>query len=83
MLHQRTKYSASINPHVGSFALDCFTSADGCDDPTTVYSDNPDNLRLEALKLLQDGHYRFLVLSRWHAIKKDWIEIEELTPDAC
>ncbi|CAN7597499.1 hypothetical protein LJR234_004606 [Mesorhizobium amorphae] len=71
----------SINPHVGSFALDCWTSAHSRDDPKTVYADNPDELRAEALKILRSEERRYLVLYRWHAIKKDWIEVEELTPD--
>ena len=71
-----------INSKVGCFALDCWTSAESCDDPNTVYSDNRDELRTEALRILRGGHYRFLVLSRWHAIKNDRIEIEVLTPDA-
>ena len=70
-----------INPHVGSFALDCYTSAHSCDDAKSLYSDNFDELRAEALKILRSGHYQCLALYRWHAIKKDWIEIEELTPD--
>jgi hypothetical protein len=71
-----------IKPNnVGSFALDCFSTADSRDDPTIVYSDNLDELRTEALRILRGGRYRFLVLYRWHAIKHDWIEIEELTAD--
>ncbi|OWK20728.1 hypothetical protein AJ88_26110 [Mesorhizobium amorphae CCBAU 01583] len=69
------------NPHPGSFALDYWTSAESRE-TKTIYSDNLDELRTEALKILRGGHHRFLVLYRWHAIKKDWIEIEELTPDA-
>jgi hypothetical protein len=64
------------------YALDCWTSAKSRDDPKTVYSDNLNELRTEALKIVRDGHYRFLILYRWHAIEKDWIEIEELTPEA-
>jgi hypothetical protein len=71
-----------INLQVGRFALDCLPSGDRCDDVETVYSDNPEELRTEALKILRGGRYGLLVLYRWHAIKHDWFEIEELTTDA-
>jgi hypothetical protein len=68
----------SINQHHGSFVLDCWTGVESLDDRKSLYSDNFDELRTEALKLLRGGHYRYLVLSRWHSIKKDWIKIELL-----
>jgi hypothetical protein len=69
----------SINPHIGCFALDCWTSADSRD-PKSIYSNNRDELRAEAEKVLRSEERRFLVLYRWHSIKRDWFEIEELTP---
>ena len=66
----------------GQFALDCWEDPDRDDvEATTDYSDDVEELRAHAQKLLVARRFRYMELSRWDAAGDQWVEIETLTED--
>jgi hypothetical protein len=66
----------AINHEDGQYGLDIYESK-----PQTEYSDNLSELKARAAKLIEAGRFKYLVLSRWNASTKEWVEIEEIEAD--
>ena len=68
----------AINKDDGEFGLDCWLDPESTGDADEeLFSDDVEELKSEAQKLLNGGRYKYLLLSRWDDDKDEWVNVEE------
>ena len=68
----------AINKDDGEFGLDCWLDPGSTGDADEeLFSDDVEELKSEARKLLNGGSYKYLLLSRWDDDKDEWVNVEE------
>jgi len=61
----------------GTYGLDCWLDPEDQGDPLSIlYSENVEELRVEATRLIAGGRIRYCELSRYDYANEDWVVIE-------
>lgn len=67
----------AISATEGEFGLDCWVDAESeAEADQELFSDDADELRAEAERLIGEGKFRYISLSRWDDAADAWVELE-------